>query len=340
MQRISIIFLVTWFSIFLVLFSLPIELFPEKWAFDSLKISGEIPHYDIEGSFKKTRDLLYFAGSWSASLITFTVALGWLYIASIFITSLPKFMLVSFFIVPLILLNLLWPAKETIVMLLVLAIVFLWLKFRVNLLASIIILYVIYGIFFRTYYLLILFVFLFLSYKNYSVLYQKNRIDQFGSIQYGESISRFFLLVFFLVVCFALPDSFYSSSQGQRDISNAYALLEGSYNKSSFNNISEVGRGIDFFLNYGWSAINLFLPFTKGFSVNQFLLFFFNVATFLVIYFRFDPNKPNVFLYLYCSHISVLLLFEPDQGSYFRHILSVSLYLMPLLGINAVKNKD
>lgn len=337
-HRISILFFIVWTSIFIVMFSMPIEYYPEKWAFDALKISGDIAYYDISGSFEATRNALYFAGKWSANLITIFVSIGWIYIISIHVDSVNKALVTSAFLVPLILLNLLWPAKETIVMLLSFLLVLLGMKFRMNVLIAIILSYLAYGLLFRTYYLLILLVFIIFNLPNYSALYKKGSVNSFGTITNSISTGSFYKLCLVLVFIFAMPDSFYVSSQGQRDVSNAYALLEGSLNRTAFNNISDVGRGWGFIANYLWSALNLFFPFIIGITLNQLLLFAFNITTFLAIYRFFKLRIANVYIYLYCSHVAVLLLFEPDQGSYLRHILSVSLYLFPLLGINAVNN--
>jgi hypothetical protein len=320
------------------MFSIPVEYYPAKWSFDALKISGDIAYYDISGSFEATRKTLYFAGKLSANLITISVAIGWIFIISKYVDTLHKALITSLFLVPLFLFNLLWPAKETIVMLLSLLLVLLWTKFRINLLATIVISYLVYGLFFRTYYLLILLVFIIFNVMNFPVIYKKNSIDLFGTIIDSSSTGVFYKIFIVLVFIFAMPESFYISSQGQRDVSNAYAILEGSLNMTAFNNLNDVGRGFDFIVNYLWSALNLLFPFVIGFTVNQFLLFAFNVVTFIAIYRIFKFKISNVFVYLYCSHVAVLFLFEPDQGSYLRHILSVSIYLVPLLGIGAINN--
>jgi len=324
------IFLMVWMAIFLLLLLLPYEYFPAKWSFDSMKISGEIDYYDIEGSFRTTRSFLYVIGDLSAIFWVLLAGVGWIYVTSRYINSAMSFLVVSLFFVPVMLLNTIWPAKETIVMLIALLVVFLWTRLRINMILLVFISYAIYGYFFRSYYFVILALFLFLCLGDLKAIYQ-GRVDNTGWF-FARSKHWVWYLSAFCVAAFAMPESFYEYSQGQREVSNAYALLEGSYNQTAFDNIADVGRGLAFIKNYFWAMLNLLLPFVVGFGLNQILLFLFSVFCIYILYFSSVLSvKRNVFSYLFLSHMLVLFLFEPDQGSYFRHILSVVLYLMPVV---------
>jgi hypothetical protein len=306
-----------------------------KWGYDSMKIRGDIYDFDLDGSFYYTSVLLYFAGDSSAGVIVFLSSIIWVYVVTSFVKE--KYTSVVYLVafVPMCLLNLIWPAKETVVILMTVLCCCLLKRANALSLALVVVLYAAYAYFVRSYYFIILAIFLFL----FAAAAFRNRPVYIYNLKFFKLNKKFFVILaaFFVSFSFLLPYEFYELSQGQRDVSNNYALLEGSFNVTSFYNVVEVQPGVNFILNYLWAILNIFFPFMAGVGVNQLLLFLFNCAILFCFYSCSKLKLVEPCFLMFFAHLFVLLIFEPDQGSYLRHILSSSVYLFPFLSSSVIR---
>jgi hypothetical protein len=270
-------------------------------------------------------------GRESAVLSTATIGFLWLLVISKYVVTLKDLLVVSLFTLPSMLLNVIWPAKETIVMALCLLVFYSTYFSRKAFVFSVVVLYVSYALQVRSYYFLILGVFFagyvmqYFSDKGFPMRNSLNRT----SFKLASFKPAWYFLAFFVCLAFLLPDAFYQMSQGQRDISNSYAKLEGSFNVTAFDNLVDVARGFFFSINFGWALLQLSLPLIFAQGLNQLLLLLFSVGVLMICGKMIKRKQGDLLLTLFCSHMFVLLLFEPDQGSYFRHILSAAIYLLP-----------
>jgi hypothetical protein len=128
-----------------------------------------------------------------------------------------------------------------------------------------------------------------------------------------------------------VPIDYLAILQEPRDVANLSRIfVDGRLNaRTAFMNYTEVNDRIDFLLNYLFSYWMLEFSIFSYFSVREvylilnliFYYYFSILAVFLL------PGLGRVFASLVISHILVLHLFEPDTGSYLRHISSTLPYL-------------
>ncbi|BEU02610.1 hypothetical protein OAG1_14100 [Agarivorans sp. OAG1] len=329
--KLGVCYLLFWSLMLLLLMTVGKDFLPWKWGYDAMKIEGRFVFFELDGSFLATRELLYFLGRESAVLSTATIGFLWLLVISKYVVTLKDLLVVSLFTLPSMLLNVIWPAKETIVMALCLLVFYSTYFSRKAFIFSVVVLYVSYALQVRSYYFLILGVFLagyvmqYFSDKGFPMRNSLNRT----AFKLASFKPAWYFLAFFVCLAFLLPDAFYQMSQGQRDISNNYAKLEGSFNVTAFDNLVDVARGLPFIINFGWALLQLSLPLIFAQGLNQLLLLLFSVGVLMICGKMIKRKQGDLLLTLFCSHMFVLLLFEPDQGSYFRHILSAAIYLLP-----------
>ena len=105
-------------------------------------------------------------------------------------------------------------------------------------------LYVLYGIFIRKYYLLVVGAWTVL----YFVFLKPRRYAWIAAIAA-------------VVIALAMPDGTAELLQSPRDTSNAYANIVGSDNRTAFTNLVPPTNGLNFLLNYGYAASVLVFPF-------------------------------------------------------------------------------
>ncbi|WP_146063635.1 hypothetical protein [Acinetobacter soli] len=183
--------------------------------------------------------------------------------------------------------------------------------------------YLFYAVVFRNYYFLITFFFIFILFFKKSNLY-----------------IRFLSLMAILIVIFILPDNIYYKLQSARDIVNEYRIgvnMDG--NRTAFNNPLPPNSLINFIINYVYAIIRLNFGFFFTFGIKD---IFFVIYPLIYYYYTFKElyrNNSNNFLAaaLILSHAIVYFLFEPDTGSYARHLASTLPYLAII--INSRINK-
>lgn len=210
------------------------------------------------------------------------------------------------------------PQKETIVILLTIIVykVFCsdykeWKK-----IALFVALYGAYAYLFRQYYFLIMAAFFFVYF--------------WGKMSLAPRLS---MSVFVIIVIMLLPEKFFMSTQGARDVVN-YALGATRYVRTAFVNPLTPDNGLNFIVNYVYSVFRLNAPIFFTFSYKE---IFHMVAIFLVgkmvwSGLRVKGDKSiKLFAQLVLAHAIALMIFEPDLGSYLRHLTSVFIYLTPML---------
>lgn len=140
----------------------------------------------------------------------------------------------------------------------------------------------------------------------------------------------------FAVFC-VLPAELYSLAAMHRDTANNYATFRGGFDiRTMVHNVVIPGNAFEFIVNYVYSLAVLNLPVLFFHGLRDLLLTGTNLLVFWLIWrgaTRGDAAQRNLAL-LMLAHVLVLCLFEPDVGSYSRHLLSVSLYAaasLPLL---------
>lgn len=301
---------------------------PEKWSVDSAKII-EILNYggaggDLDNSFAVTAALFGLIGVDNLDVFTCSVSAIFLMFATHGIRRAGDFFSRLLLIAPCIMLNMFAPSKETVVLIMTMLITVSAIYFKTSktlIFWAFLLLYAIYGVFVRQYYLLIIGVFFIVYF-----LWRRPL--------------KYHLLAAVVVVgaILAAPSSILQTLQSPRDTSNAYAEQIGSDNRTAFTNIASPSNGVGFLVNYGYAATVLITPilyFQTASDVFMQLM----IATMLFILYKArrvsrragqDRFELRFFASLFVAHILVQLIFEPDLGSFTRHLTSVILYIIAI----------
>lgn len=302
------------------------DMLPEKWSVDSAKII-EILNYggagDLDNSFGVTAALFGLIGIDNLDVFTCSVSAVFLVFATHNIRKAGDFFSRLLLIAPCIMLNMFSPSKETVVLIMTMLITFSAIFFRTSkwmVVGAFLLLYSIYGVFVRQYYLLIVGVF-------FAVYFL-----------WGRSLKYHFAAgVLAVGAILAAPPSILQTLQSPRDTSNAYAEQIGSDNRTAFTNIVPPTNGVAFLANYAYAATVLITPVLYFQTASDFFMQFMIAAMLVILYrarkrSRRDPNRFEVKFFgsLFIAHIIVQLIFEPDLGSFTRHLTSVILYLIAI----------
>jgi hypothetical protein len=303
------------------------ESLPEKWSVDSAKII-EILNYggaggDLDNSFAVTAALFGLIGVDNLDIFTCLVSALFLFFATHDIRRAGDFFSRLLLIAPCIMLNMFAPSKETVVLIMTMFITVSAIYFRTSkkfTFASFLFLYVVYGIFVRQYYLLIVGVF-------FAVYWLWRRPLKYHLL--AAVIAAGAIL--------AAPSSVLQTLQSPRDTSNAYAEQIGSDNRTAFTNIASPATGPGFLVNYAYAGTVLITPVLYFQTASDFFMQLM-IGAMLVILYRarkkarrgHDRFEVRFFASLFIAHILVQLIFEPDLGSFTRHLTSVLLYLIAI----------
>ncbi len=293
-------------------------LVPEKYLRDAGRIQDLIQTGATAGtSYKMTALLLGYLPVWALHVLTATLNACVLYCIASTARTLRGIGLQVLVLAPLILLCMMAPTKETFVAALALLVYRAVQRFTSgrSFVIVVALLYGLYGGFIRHYFLLILVAFL-------GIL---------AVLKTPRSV-RWLYLPAGLIVLLLLPDTVFTALQGTRDQVN-FRIGFGSKNlvRTFFTNPFPPDNALHFLANYGYAFVRLHLPFLFDLSVNEAVLFV-NVLIYgwlLAGGIKGLCGPPRLMCLLFLAHISVLILFEPDVGSYFRHFSSVLLYLAP-----------
>lgn len=302
------------------------EMLPEKWSVDSAKII-EILNYggtgDMDNSFAVTAALFAVIGVDNLDVFTCGVSVIFLFFATHDVRKAGDFFARLLLIAPCIMLNMFAPSKETVVLIMTMFITVSTIYFRTSKVLTVgafLFLYAIYGVFVRQYYLLIVGVFFMVYY-----LWRRPL--------------KYHILAAIVVVgaIMAAPSSILQTLQSPRDTSNAYAEQIGSDNRTAFTNIASPASGPGFLVNYVYAATVLITP-VLYFQTASDAFMQLMIAAMLIILYRArrkskrepDRFEPRFFGSLFIAHILVQLIFEPDLGSFTRHLTSVMLYIIAI----------
>jgi hypothetical protein len=302
---------------FLLLRFVLIDHLPDKWLQDSGRITDLVQTSSFEtSSFGASAYLLSFVPDalWpfiNAALASILVAL------TVYSTRTALGLAAAFMtLLPMMVLTLLAPSKETVVIAVALALYAIAHRYRPStLILTVSATYAAYGSMVRGYYLLILAVF-----AATLVARKLPTSVMFLGVALGA------------VALFFLSPEIFHTLQDQRDTSNIYAqYIAQSDNRTAFFNPFVPDSAFAFLANYAYAGALLNFPFFRFVSPKEVLLFS-NILVYAWLMFAgLRASNPNVRILstLFLSHILVLWLFEPDLGSYFRHSSSVFVYLLP-----------
>ena len=181
-----------------------------------------------------------------------------------------------------------------------------------------------------------------------SVLYLIYAVS-LGRVYYYPILGMFWFIVFLhrcsprarlvvlgavLLAGFGIPDDMLAPLQTVRDTLNEVRILfPEEDSRTAFMNLSDVIGWPNFLMNYGYAVVRLNVPILFSIAPQEALLT--AVAlTWLALVRRgvLSKDRPaQLASSLILAHMSVLWLFEPDLGTYLRHLSSVFVYLLPLL---------
>lgn len=327
-------FLIFWSATLVVLFLGGDSFLPEKYFWDSqvlmnMMLGGASPDL-MDGSYYYTAKFFAIFGD-SVTFFNLVVAIAFLCVAALFINNAQTAFFASFLLFPHLVLGLSRPQKELIVTLLSMIIIWAVEKTRVRLgVALCIIGYACYAIV-RNYYALICFMFLLLFW-----LARKSKVEYV----------IFSVLILVLVISL-LPTEYFSMLQGTRDTFNMLRPPGGDGNETIYFNPTPPDSFWNFCFNYLSAASFFLVPILYHQNLSALFLQIYNVIVlvaliyFLKLYYiksrhclslDIDRRLDKVLLLamIFVSHVFILLLFEPDLGSFMRHISSVAIYLLPL----------
>ncbi|WP_354327378.1 hypothetical protein [Variovorax atrisoli] len=312
--------------VYVVVYAFFREMLPEKWSVDSAKIL-EILNYggtdEMDNSFAVTAALFSIIGSNNLDVFTCASSAVFLFFATRNIRRAGDFFSRLLLIAPCIMLNMFAPSKETVVLIMTMCITVTTIYFRTSKFLTIgafLGLYAIYGVFVRNYYLLI--------------------VGAFFAVHWlWRRPLKYHLLAAILAAgaIMAAPSNLLQTLQSPRDTSNAYAEQIGSDNRTAFTNIASPATGPGFLVNYVYAATVLITPVIYFHTPSDAFMQMMIVAMLLILYkarrrSRRNPGEfePRFFGSLFVAHILVQLIFEPDLGSFTRHLTSVMLYLIAI----------
>ena len=229
-------------------------------------------------------------------------------------------------LIPFIFFNLQAPTKETIILALSLLIVNVVQRTRTALMPviAVTVFYAFYGSFLRDYYLIILVVFLaFVVFIN------------------TPASMRWLFVPTGIAILVLVPDSVFTALQQPRDEVNFWVVTGGAKDaiRTYFFNPFPPDSMLHFLGNYGYALVLLHFPFIKYITPKEVLMFvnvlFYGWLTLGgIVQLRGSLRLLPV---LFAAHVAVLVLFEPDFGSYFRHFSSCLLYLMPVFLVYEIR---
>lgn len=131
----------------------------------------------------------------------------------------------------------------------------------------------------------------------------------------------------------AVPSEIYDTLQMQRDIVNiTRAGFAGAGNRTAFLNLVEPNGLGTFIVNFFYAAFRLNLPFIGGGPKEVYLFTNLCIYAWLMVT-GLRSGNPRISwpAGLFLAHVLVLNIFEPDLGSYLRHISTALLLLAPSL---------
>ncbi len=178
---------------------------------------------------------------------------------------------------------------------------------------------IIYALVFRQYFLIVASVFLIL------VIFKKVNVP-----------TKFIFVLLVPVIALMIPKEAYVLLQEQRDIVNYHRIgFAGSGTRTAFLNIMRPDGLYSFVVNYGYAFARLNFPIFFGAAGAKETFLMINVLVYgVLVWIAVRSRDPRIWRpgLLFLAHVLTLLLFEPDLGSYLRHIGTSLPLLAPALG--------
>ncbi|KQN33743.1 hypothetical protein ASG37_16460 [Sphingomonas sp. Leaf407] len=144
---------------------------------------------------------------------------------------------------------------------------------------------------------------------------------------------RAVLITLVPLVMLAVPKELYDTLQMQRDVVNiTRAGFAGAGNRTAFLNLVEPDGLGTFVINFLYAAVRLNLPFFGAGPKEVYLFANLCIYAWLMIT-GLRSGNPRISwpAGLFLAHVLVLTIFEPDLGSYLRHVSTALLLLAPSL---------
>lgn len=139
------------------------------------------------------------------------------------------------------------------------------------------------------------------------------------------------LLLPFLAV-FIMPRRLLIELNQVRNVLNYFTVLDGTV-KTAFLNPEHSNTPLAFLLNYGYASVRLNFPIIFHPGLKECFLTLFIMAWLRLLWggFRSASTVPRMAACLILAHMTVSWIFEPDLGSYLRHMSSVVILILPLI---------
>ncbi|MEA1938817.1 MAG: hypothetical protein U9N14_06985, partial [Pseudomonadota bacterium] len=140
-------------------------------------------------------------------------------------------------------------------------------------------------------------------------------------------------IVVALLTLVLVPDSIFMATQGTRDAVNELRYATGDIgSRTAFINLLEPTNEISFIINYIYSIVRLNLAILFNLNLKELFLTV-NVFVYAWLLYRglHMDRTARLAALLLLAHFMVLWLFEPDLGSYFRHLSSALVLLVPIM---------
>jgi hypothetical protein len=315
-----------WLAAFTSLVFFGDMILPEVMSFDTKiieRLMGQadaFDAYDTVGSYEAIVTVFrYLPKPWDT---VFILCVGWVALLALFLPMRePKtIVLASWMILPAVMSAMVRMQKELIVLILALLVILVVSRARWGPLlktAAILTLYAAYAYFFgRQYYYVIGVVFLYLM-----------------MLASAPQLGRFLLVIAAVVAMILVPVSWLQELQQVRDEMTFYRIGTVSLGyRTAFMNYYPVDSLLHFIGNYFYAAARINLPFFFDFGNWKGYYWVTVVMCYAWVLwrgFKGAPENGKILLRLYLSHVLVLNIFEPDAGTYTRHVTSVFLYTLP-----------
>lgn len=210
------------------------------------------------------------------------------------------------------------PQKEIIVIILAICVTYIVMYTEKSKLMKLLIImgmYAVYAAVFRSYYFLIIFTFI------CTFVFAKASVSQ-----------KVCLVLVGIALLLMTPVEILVKLQGQRDLMNYVRVSSGEAgHRTAFMNPYLIDSLWHFILNYVHAILRMHTPIIFDFGIKSIgwmgIASLYAYALLKGAWQKWEGS--DILFPLFMAHLLVLMLFEPDIGTYIRHITSVFLYVLP-----------
>jgi len=305
-----------WIAIYILLFIFKDSL-PEKFSRDATLLAEMVETNTFDtGSFGAMASLYAALPSWLVPLLPIMLGVPSLWIVLKNIRSYAVMLLIPLILMPYLIMNFMYPSKETLVALIALVVYGLTQSSlsTVKVVLLIAAIYVAYAASIRDYYFIIL---------GFFVMIVVSRRIPLPLTVLGVIVG--------LTVLVFVPSDVFMQLQGPRDEAAWKMQTIGKIVRTYFYNLLPPDNAVSFLVNTAWGVFVMFFPFVIAHSFNEALMminvFFYAGLVMAIVRHKRDAAQLPAFLFM--GHILTQAQFEPDLGSYLRHFSSVLVMLAP-----------